>query len=124
MSYDKNECIISGKVEGFTIVNTKTGTPMIKFRVCCNKEQFVVVAFKELADATRLNDGDPVSITGAIQTTSWEGKDGVKRYGFQIIASRINDNEREPFPKTGESSAPTAKPGNRAPVQPYTGGPF
>lgn len=121
MSYDKNECTISGKVEGFQVVATRTGTSMIKFRVCCNKEKFSIVAFKALADATRLTDGDQVSITGAIQTTSWEGKDGVKRYGFQIIATRINGNEQEPFTPAAKQLPVTR---NREPVQPYTGGPF
>jgi single-stranded DNA-binding protein len=123
MSYDSNECKISGKVDRFTIVNTKTGTPMIRFSVACNKEQIAVVAFKALADATRLIDGEDVSVTGAIQSTSWQAKDGSQRYGFQIIASKINDNEQEPFTPAAKPTPPPA-PGNRAPVQPYTGGPF
>jgi len=122
MSYDTNKCELTGKVESFNVIQTRTGTAMIRFTVACNKEQIVVVAFKELADATRLTDGDPVSITGAIQTTSWQDKNGVQRYGFQLIATAINDNEQKTSPKTGESAA--AAPGNRAPVQPYAGGPF
>lgn len=119
---DKNECHISGKVEGFSIVNTKTGTSMIKFRVLCKKEKISIVAFKELADATRLTDGEEVSITGAIQSTAWEGKDGVKKYGFQIIANKINDNGQETFTPAADKA--TSVPGNREPVQPYQGGPF
>jgi len=60
MSYDKNECHISGKVEGFQVVATRTGTSMIKFRVLCNKERIAVVAFKGLADATLLTEGEAV----------------------------------------------------------------
>ncbi len=115
MSYDKNESHLSGKVEGFTIVNTKTGTPMIRFFIVCNKEKLAVVAFKQLADCTRLIDGEQVSITGAIQTTSWEGKDGVKRYGVQIIATRINDNEQEPF-TPADKQAPPAPSRSAAPI--------
>jgi single-stranded DNA-binding protein len=122
MSYDKNECNISGKVEGFQVIATRTGTSMIKFRVLCKKEKISIVAFKELADATRLTDGEDVSIIGAIQQTAWEGKDGVKRYGFQIIASKINDNEQEPFTPAAKQATPA--PGTREPAQPYTGGPF
>jgi single-stranded DNA-binding protein len=110
MSYDKNECHFSGKVDRFEIIATRTGTPMIKFFLACNKEKLSVVAFKSLADATRLIDGDQVSITGALQTTSWEGNDGVKRYGVQIIATRINDNEQEPFtPAVKQAPAPPAR---------------
>lgn len=123
MSYDLNECRFTGKVEGFTVINTKTGTPMIRFFIACNKERIAVVAFKSLADATRLGDGDQVSVTGAIQQTTWDGKDGVKRYGFQIIASKINENEQEPFtPK--QAAPPAQKADHRAPAQPYAGGPF
>jgi single-stranded DNA-binding protein len=122
MSYDKNECHISGKVEGFQVIATRTGTSMIKFRVLCNKERIAVVAFKGLADATRLVDGEEVSIAGAIQQTSYKGQDGVMRYGFQIIASKINDNEQEPFTPAAKQATPA--PGERVPIQPYTGGPF
>ncbi|MBV5306443.1 MAG: single-stranded DNA-binding protein [Desulfobulbaceae bacterium] len=118
---DKNECNISGKVEGFQIIATKTGTSMIKFRVLCNKEKISIVAFRELADATRLNDGEEVFITGAIQTTSWQDKNGVQRYGFQIIANKINDNGEETFTPAADKATPAPK---RAPVQPYAGGPF
>ena len=114
MSYDKNEIHISGKVDRFEIIATKTGTPMIKFFLACGKERLAVIAFKSLADATRLIDGDPVSITGAIQTTSWEGNDGLKRYGVQIIATRINDNEQEPFtPAVKQAPARSAAPINQ-----------
>jgi single-stranded DNA-binding protein len=89
MSFDKNECCLSGSIEKFAVIQTRTGTPMIRFTIICNKDRFNIVAFKALADATRLNDGDQVSIIGAVQSTSWEGKDGGKRYGVQFIANSI-----------------------------------
>ena len=119
MSYDLNECKISGKIDRFTIVNTKTGTPMIRFSVACNKEQIAVVAFKALADATRLIDGEEVTVSGAIQSTSWQGKDGVQKYGYQIIASNINGVEQ-----ASKKDAPMQATPPRTPMQPYTGGPF
>jgi single-stranded DNA-binding protein len=118
MSYDSNECKISGKVDRFTIVNTKTGTPMIRFSVVCNKEQIAVVAFKALADVTRLIDGEEVTVSGAIQSTSWQSKDGVQKYGYQIIASNINGIEASKKETSMQSPPP------RTPMQPYTGGPF
>jgi single-stranded DNA-binding protein len=121
MSYDVNECRFTGKVEGFTIVNTKTGTPMIRFRVCCNKEKVSIVAFKALADATRLFEGDQVSIVGALQQTAWADKDGIRRYGIQIIANSINGKQQEPF--TSSHERPQSNQ-SRSPAQPYQGGPF
>jgi single-stranded DNA-binding protein len=117
MSYDQNECHLSGKVENFTIINTKTGTPMIRFSISCNKERLTVVAFKGLADDTRLNEGDQVSIIGAIQSTSWEGKDGVKKYGFQFIASSINGVTEQQPPQQ-------PPPQTRPVITDYQGGPF
>lgn len=121
MSYDQNECRISGKVEKFAVVNTKTGTPMIRFSIACNKERFTVVAFKGLAEATRLNDGDQVSVIGAIQSTSWEGKDGVKKYGFQFIGSSINGVTEQQHNCKG--IRPAMEP-PRPEMQDYQGGPF
>jgi single-stranded DNA-binding protein len=131
MSYDNNECNISGKVENFTIINTKTGTPMIRFSIACNKDRFTIVAFKALADATRLTDGDHVSIVGAIQSTSWEGKDGIKKHGFQFIASTINGTGQEPVTQQHAADiAPidnfisTKQSSTRPSIQIYQGGPF
>ena len=117
--YDQNECHISGKVEKFSIVNTKTGTPMIRFSISCNKERFTIVAFKELADATRLNEGDQVSIIGSIQSTSWESKDGVKKYGFQFIASSINGMTEQ---QSLKQTRPVMEPPTRPAMQDYQRG--
>ena len=69
MSYDQNEIHISGTVESFKVISTKTGTPMIKFFVRCNKEKISVVSFNELAESTQLNDGEEVSIIVSAQGT-------------------------------------------------------
>ncbi len=109
-----NEARFSGTVEQFKVVQTRTGTSMIRFSIACNKERITVVAFKALADATRLIDGEQVSTVGAIQSTSWTAKDGTQRYGFQVIASAINGTEQ---------AEPTRQvtPLNK---QMYEGGPF
>jgi single-stranded DNA-binding protein len=109
---DRNECNLSGTVESFQIVPTKTGTPMIKFFLLAGKEKVSVVAFRDLADQTRLSPGDRAAIMGTIQSTSWEGKDGVKRYGFQIIASEIT--LEDVTPATAPPTPPP--PDKRAPA--------
>jgi len=116
---DLNECHFTGLVEQFYIIQTKTGTPMVKAFVLCGKERLTVIAFKELADATRLNEGERVAVSGAIQSTSWESKDGVKRYGFQVIASEISKTE------TGQAIEPAPAPSAPTKGIPnYSQGPF
>jgi single-stranded DNA-binding protein len=116
---DKNECQFTGAVEGFTVVATKSGISMVRFFLLAGKEKISVVAFRDLADQTRLAAGDRVAVLGAIQSTSWDGRDGVRRYGFQIIAAEITAESEAPAP-------PPPPPGDhrKAPMQPYQGGPF
>ena len=89
MDYDLNECRITGTVDRFDRIATKTGTPMCKALVLCHKETVAVIAFRDLAEQTNLNPGDRVEVRGRIQSTSWTGQDGVKRYGWQIVAEHI-----------------------------------
>jgi hypothetical protein len=115
---DKNECSFTGAVEGFSVVATKTGTPMIRFFLLVGKEKITVVAFRDLADQIRLAAGDRVAVLGAIKSTSWDGRDGVRRYGWQVVAAEITSESEAPAP-------PPPPPGDRkAPTQPYLGGPF
>ena len=85
--YDINEIDISGAVERFAVVATKTGTPMIRFTIRCWKELIQVVAFKEQA-GVRLREGERVEVKGHIQSTRWTDKDGNARSGFQVVASK------------------------------------
>lgn len=50
-----------------------------------------IVIFGRIAEVAKqyLHKGDPVYIEGRIQTRSWEGKDGVKRYTTEIIAENM-----------------------------------
>ena len=108
MAFDINSVRITGTVERFDIVSTKTGTPMIRLTVRCFKELFTVVAFKELAEATRLNAGERVEVRGRVQSNTWTDKDGNKRYGFQVVATDIGaaveegqEAQASPFPEKG-----------------------
>lgn len=85
--YDINEIDISGAVERFVVVTTKTGTPMIRFTLRCWKEAIQVVAFKEQA-GVRLREGERVEVLGYIQSTRWTDKDGNARSGFQVVANK------------------------------------
>lgn len=87
--YDLNHVRMSGTVERFETVATKTGTPMIRFALRCWKEWATIVAFRDLAAQTTLNRGERVEVTGRIQTTQWTDKEGTPRTGWQIVAQTI-----------------------------------
>ena len=119
MAFDTNHIRITGTVEEFNIINTRTGTPMIKASVRCYKELFTVVAFKEVAESIRLSIGERVEVNGRIQSTAWTDKDGNKRYGFQVVATEI-----EPDIEEDQSAAPAPATPEREGVMEYSGGPF
>ena len=87
--YEINEAHISGVVEYFRIVTTRTGTPMTMGRVRCWKEGVNFVAFNELAETVHPESGERVEIFGKIQSTRWQTEDGTWRYGYQIVATDI-----------------------------------
>lgn len=91
--YDVNHVRLSGTVERFETVATKTGTPMIRFALRCWKEWATIVAFKDLAAQTTLNRGERVEVTGRIQSTQWTAKDGTTRNGWQIVARTIGPEQ-------------------------------
>ena len=119
MTFDVNSIRITGTVEVFNVVSTKTGTPMIKASVRCYKELFTVVAFKELAESTILTIGERVEVKGRIQSNDWTDKDGNKRYGFRVVATEIG-----PDTEGGRETRPQAPPPEREGVMEYSGGPF
>ena len=102
-AFDKNTAKVSGMVERFDVVNTKNGTPMVRFTIRCWKERMQIVAFKELATCTMLRPGERVEVEGRIQGTQWSAPDGIRRTGFQIVARAIRP-EQTAF--MGRHSAP------------------
>ena len=110
--FDINRCHITGTVERFDRIATKTGTAMIKALVRCYKETVQVVAFRDLAEDTDLQAGDRVEVRGRIQNTSWTAQDGSRRYGWQLVAESITlDGETQPGAQlTGETQPPAQQP--------------
>ncbi len=86
---DKNQAVFSGRVERFAIVQTKTQTPMIRVALISGKELVDVVAFRTLAEETRLRENDEIEVAGAIRSNGWVAKDGGKHYGWQLVATSI-----------------------------------
>jgi single-strand DNA-binding protein len=51
-----------------------------------------IVAWRHLADvsAQHLVKGSPVYVSGRLQNTSYEGKDGKKHFGTEIVLDKLN----------------------------------
>ena len=84
---------------------TATGTATTSFRLAVNRRSraaegqepreetdwFTVVTWQKLAEIASqyLTKGARVYIEGRLQTRSWEGQDGQKRYATEIIANDL-----------------------------------
>ena len=77
-----------------------------------------IVAWRDLAErcAEYLKKGQRVYIEGRLQTRSWEGQDGVKRYKTEIVARMMEMLEGRQ--STSEEETPVPEP-----VQAFTAGP-
>lgn len=72
-----------------------------------------IVAFGRLAEicSQYLNKGSLVLIEGRLQTGSWQGQDGIKRYRTEIIAQNIQLGPRSQGAAAPSSAPrPTTKP--------------
>lgn len=82
-------------------ITTTNGIKISKFDIAVNRrptrdeEQktdfFRVVTFRSLAEVVEnyLTKGSKIALSGSINTTEWEDKDGNKRKGVEIIADEI-----------------------------------
>lgn len=83
---------------------TASGTPVTSFSIAVNRtypgsdgerheetEWFSVVAWNKLAETCNqyLVKGKRVYIEGRLQTRSWEGQDGQKRYRTEVVANDV-----------------------------------
>ena len=74
-----------------------------------------VVVFGRQAETTTqyLHKGDSVLVEGRMQTRSWDGPDGAKRYRTEIIADRVQfgpkSGARGAAAPAGEKAAPSGK---------------
>ena len=78
---------------------TPSGKPVISFSVAVNSkfgetestEWFNCVAWNKLAETCNqfLTKGQQVYVEGRLQTRSWEGQDGEKKYKTEVIANRV-----------------------------------
>jgi len=99
---------------------TEKGTPVTSFRMAVSRsrsmpdgerreetEWFSIVAWNKLAELCNqyLGKGRKVYIEGRLQTRSWEGQDGQKRYKTEVVANDVQFLDRGPAARSGEDAA-------------------
>jgi single-stranded DNA-binding protein len=127
--------IAQATVADFRRIETRTGRPMVRFRVTVGKDRLAVIVFNEAAERLDLADGTIVDITGRLQGTSWTGADGSKKFGWQVVAEAVEHDSRRnsappptpPAPTTTRPSSPTRQATGKRQVRMFNGaepGPF
>ena len=127
-------------VADFRRIETRTGRPMVRFRVTVGKDRLAVIVFNEAAERLDLADGDRVNVIGRLEGTSWEGQDGGRRYGWQVVAEQVEQAVQPdqlpppspPPPRAPTRPTPPPRQGRRARMfngadpgpNDYQGGPF
>lgn len=99
--------------------HTQSGTPVVSLRMAMTRKWTSKVdgndtpreettwvnvsAWGKTAEVANqyLSKGSWVEIVGRLRNTEWEGKDGVKRYGMEVVCTQL-----ELGPKQGGSRAP------------------
>jgi single-strand DNA-binding protein len=99
---------------------TPGGSPVTTFSVAVNRvyktaegerkeetEWFNIVTWASLAENCNrfLTKGQKVYVEGRLQTRSWEGQDGQKRYRTEVIANNVIFLDRKPAAPMGEEKA-------------------
>jgi single-stranded DNA-binding protein len=105
-------------VESFRRVETRTGRPMVSFRVGVGKEKLSCVAFNATAETAELREGDQVFVAGRLQSNSWVSPEGDKRWGVQVVADRIEliDAAQPGAQLAGETQPPAPAPPSPRPA--------
>ena len=106
MARDLNKVMVIGRLGTEPEMRyTATGTATTSFRLAVNRRSrtqegqepredtdwFTVVTWQKLAEIASqyLAKGARVYVEGRLQTRSWEGQDGQKRYATEIIANDL-----------------------------------
>ncbi len=104
MAKDLNRVMVIGRLGTEPEMRyTPTGTATTSFRIAVNRRSlaqegqepreetdwFTVVTWQKLAEIASqyLAKGARVYVEGRLQTRSWEGQDGQKRYATEIVAN-------------------------------------
>jgi single-strand DNA-binding protein len=89
---------------------TPSGNPVTSFRMATNRtytspdgerhqetEWFSIVTWNKLAETCNqyLTKGRQVFVEGRLQTRSWEGQDGQRRYRTEVVATMVQFLDRQ-----------------------------
>ena len=129
---DFNQAIILGNLTRDPEVRvTPNGQTVASFTVATNRrwtnqagepqeqtEFHNVVAWRKLAEICGqiLYKGRKVLVSGRLQTRSWEGQDGIKRYSTEIVAENISATGTPKSPQEGNITQ-NAEPKSYQPEQ-------
>ena len=112
---------------------TPGGVPVTSFRVATNRvyktqdgerkeetEWFSVVAWQKLAETCNqyLVKGMKVYCEGRLQTRTWEGQDGTKRYRTEVIATQVIFLDRKAASPAAESSTSSGEEAEAGDIEP------
>lgn len=104
---------------------TQTGKPVTSFSVACNTRRrgpdgemtedtqwFRVVCFNRLAEfaSEYLSRGRRVFVEGRLQSRSWDGADGQKRFTMEIVAGDLVLLDSRPRAEGADTAAVGARP--------------
>jgi single-strand DNA-binding protein len=109
---------------------TANGNAVTTFTVACNRsygspdgerreetEWFNVVTWNKLAETCSqyLQKGRRAYVEGRLQTRSWEGQDGQKKYRTEVIANTVLFLDRSQAAPMPEDNAPPLEPADEMP---------
>ncbi|MBU4332616.1 single-stranded DNA-binding protein [Patescibacteria group bacterium] len=139
---DLNKAMIIGRLtrdpetrtipSGHTVTSFGLATNRVWTDAAGQKQEAVefhnIVAWRRLAEicGQYLRKGSKIYIEGRLQTRSWDGQDGIKRYRTEIVADNMimldtkGANEPAPMTETPPPS-PTEEPTQSEASQPPTG---
>ena len=119
---DLNKVMIIGNVGREPEMRfTANGTAVTSFSVAVNRvslgqendrreetEWFRVVAWNKLAETCNqyLAKGSRIYVEGRLQTRSWEGNDGQKRYTTEVVANNVIFLDRRSQSEMSEEEVP------------------
>jgi single-strand DNA-binding protein len=115
MARDYNKVVITGRLGTDPEMRfIPSGIPVTTFRVAVNRtvgrsetgdrrdetDWFTVKAWRQLAEFCNqyLTKGKRVLVEGRLETRSWDGPDGQKRYATDIVASEVHFMDSAPQP--------------------------
>ena len=112
-----NKAILAGRLTKEPELSVSpTGTKVTRFTLAINRRfnreetDFLnIVCFNNTAEFVKkyFTKGQAILVTGSIQTRSWDGQDGQKRYATDIVAEEVSFCGSKNENNTNNNAAPT-----------------